>query len=409
MRTISLHHLCSKRLAAGIAASIRILACAAALCIPFSVAAQKKPAKAPATQSPKAASANTSAAAPTTLTPRHPKYAIAITQAEKMLGSMVIELLPEVAPKHVANFDSLVRTKFYNGTAFHRVVPGFMIQGGDPNSKSKPKETWGMGDPSQKTVPAEFGKLSHTRGMIAAARLGNDVNSATSQFFICHGDAKFLDGQYTIFGRVISGMDVVDSIAKVPCDMNSGGEKALPQEKVEMTITPKAQYVISVTHGGKTLGDITIETLPEVAPKHVAQIDSLVAEKTFDGTAFHRVIPGFMIQGGDLGSKPNGRPKNEWGQGLPGLKTLPAEFSKLSHKRGMVSMARLGNDVNSATTQFFICHGDPTFLDNQYTIWAQVVTGMEIVDKVAAVPCAQGSDGAVSSPVEKVEMQIRKK
>lgn len=369
--------------------------------------AQKKANKAaPATSKAAPAAAATTPAAPTV---RHPKYVVAVTQAGKPLGSLTIELLPEVAPKHTANFDSLVKAKFYDGTAFHRVVPGFMIQGGDPNSKSKPKETWGTGDPSQKTVPAEFSKLSHTRGMIAAARLGNDVNSATSQFFICHGDAKFLDGQYTIFGRVISGMDVVDSIAKVPCDMNSGGEKALPQEKVEMTITPKAQYVISVTHGGKPLGDITIEALPEVAPKHVAQIDSLVAEKAFDGTAFHRVIPGFMIQGGDLGSKPNARPKNEWGQGVPGLKTLPAEFSKLSHKRGMVSMARLGNDVNSATTQFFICHGDPTFLDNQYTIWAQVVTGMEIVDKIAAVPCAQGGDGAVSAPVDKVEMQIRKK
>jgi peptidyl-prolyl cis-trans isomerase B (cyclophilin B) len=285
-----------------------------------------------------------------------------------------------------------------------------MIQGGDPNSKTKPKETWGIGDPSQTMVPAEFSKTTHTRGIISAARMGNNINSATSQFFICHGDAKFLDGQYTAFGRVISGMDVVDSIAKVPCDVNAGGEKASPQEKVEMTIVPKSQYVISVTSGKKALGDIIIETLPELAPKHVANFDSLVAAKFYDSSAFHRVVPGFMIQGGDPSSKPSsGKTKNEWGGGVPGQATVPAEFSKTSHKRGMVSMARLGNDVNSATSQFFICHGDPTFLDGQYSIWAQVVMGMEVVDKITTLPCAAGSDGAVSAPVDKIEMHIKKR
>nr|BAL52513.1 cyclophilin type peptidyl-prolyl cis-trans isomerase [uncultured Bacteroidetes bacterium] len=159
-----------------------------------------------------------------------PQYKITVTQNGKTLGSMIIELFPDVAPKHVANFDSLVSIGFYNGTAFHRVIPGFMIQGGDPNSKTKPREQWGFGDPSQKRVPAEFSKIAHRRGIISAARTA-DPNSATSQFFICVADAPWLDGQYSVFGRVLQGMDVADRIAEVERDQRDN-----PIDKVEMTI-----------------------------------------------------------------------------------------------------------------------------------------------------------------------------
>jgi len=147
------------------------------------------------------------------------------------LGTIIIELFPDIAPKHVANFDSLVAIGFYNGTTFHRVVPNFVIQGGDPNSKSKPRELWGYGDPSQKRIPAEFSTISHRRGILSAAR-AEDPNSATSQFFICVADAPWLDGQYTVFGRVLEGMDVVDIIANLPRD-----ERDNPIDRVEMTIT----------------------------------------------------------------------------------------------------------------------------------------------------------------------------
>jgi|DewCreStandDraft_2_1066082.scaffolds.fasta_scaffold00531_22 peptidyl-prolyl cis-trans isomerase B (cyclophilin B) len=159
-----------------------------------------------------------------------PQYKITVTQNGKTLGSMIIELFPDVAPKHVANFDSLVSIGFYNGTAFHRVIPGFMIQGGDPNSKTKPREQWGFGDPSQKRIPAEFSKIAHRRGIISAARTA-DPNSATSQFFICVADAPWLDGQYSVFGRVLQGMDVADRIAEVERDQRDN-----PIDKVEMTI-----------------------------------------------------------------------------------------------------------------------------------------------------------------------------
>ena len=103
------------------------------------------------------------------------------------------------APFHVANFDSLVNVHFYDSTAFHRVIPGFMIQGGDPNSRSGPIATWGFGDPSQPTVNAEFSAARHLRGIVSAAR-DADKNSANSQFFICVADAACLKGEYSVYG-----------------------------------------------------------------------------------------------------------------------------------------------------------------------------------------------------------------
>ncbi|MER3329636.1 MAG: peptidylprolyl isomerase [Candidatus Kapaibacterium sp.] len=151
--------------------------------------------------------------------------------AGKSIGKIKVSLWPDLAPKTVANFDSIVRAGGYDGTAFHRVIPGFMIQGGDPNSKDKPKNTWGMGDPSQPKVQAEFSDVPHERGILSMAR-SQDPNSASSQFFICHGDATFLDNQYTVFGKVTDGMDVVDIIVNKPRDAKDN-----PNEKVEMFIS----------------------------------------------------------------------------------------------------------------------------------------------------------------------------
>jgi cyclophilin family peptidyl-prolyl cis-trans isomerase len=140
---------------------------------------------------------------------------------ETSYGKIVIELLGDDAPKHVANFKELVREQFYDGIKFHRIVGAptrqIAIQGGDPNTISGDPSTWGMGQPGQPTVPAEFSRtLKHVRGVVSAARKGNDVNSATSQFFICTAAQPGWDGQYTIFGRVTEGMSVVDSIARAP-------------------------------------------------------------------------------------------------------------------------------------------------------------------------------------------------
>ncbi len=136
---------------------------------------------------------------------------------ETSLGTITMELLPELAPEHVKNFVQLADSGFYNGTKFHRVIPGFMIQGGDPNSKTPDTSSWGMGDGPRK-LKAEFSapdKASHVRGMVSMAR-SQDPDSASCQFFIVQADSKFLDGKYSIFGKVLSGMEVVDAIANSP-------------------------------------------------------------------------------------------------------------------------------------------------------------------------------------------------
>lgn len=190
----------------------------------------------------KSSSSKPSSAKMTPTTSTRPQYVISVTSGGKALGSITIEIFNDLAPKHAANFDSLVAIKFYNGTAFHRIIPGFMIQGGDPNSRpssGKPKALWGTGEPGQRTVPAEFSQtLHHEPGIISAARTP-DPNSATSQFFICHGNATYLDGQYSIFGRVVSGMEVVDQIAHVQCEQGGDGQISSPIEKVEMMIVKK--------------------------------------------------------------------------------------------------------------------------------------------------------------------------
>jgi len=146
------------------------------------------------------------------------------------MGAIAIELFDDDAPKTVANFKKLARQGFYDGTGFHRIIKGFMIQGGDPKSKNPKATDLGTGDPGYK-IDAEFNSHKHVPGVISMAR-GEDPNSAGSQFFLMHGPAPFLDGKYTGFGRVYEGMDVLNDIANTPVTGNAmmGGEKSKPTE-----------------------------------------------------------------------------------------------------------------------------------------------------------------------------------
>ncbi|HEU5487484.1 MAG TPA: peptidylprolyl isomerase [Candidatus Nitrosotalea sp.] len=137
---------------------------------------------------------------------------------ETNFGNIVFELFPNIAPETVRNFTKLAKSNFYDGTLFHRVIPGFMIQGGDPNTKKSDKSKWGMGGPGY-TIKAEFSSRSHLRGIVSMAR-AMDPDSAGSQFFIVTTDSTFLDKQYTVFGQVLQGMDVADKIVKLPRDKN---------------------------------------------------------------------------------------------------------------------------------------------------------------------------------------------
>jgi len=133
-------------------------------------------------------------------------------------GEIDIRFFPDVAPNHVKNFIDLAEKGFYNGSKFHRVIPGFMIQGGDPNTIGGSPHTWGTGG-AEKNLRAEFNSVSHKRGIVSMAR-SNDPHSASSQFFIVVADSKFLDKQYTVFGQVTKGMDVADKIVGAKRDRN---------------------------------------------------------------------------------------------------------------------------------------------------------------------------------------------
>ena len=152
---------------------------------------------------------------------------------ETKFGNIVFKLLPDIAPETVRNFVKLAQTKFYDGTLFHRVIPGFMIQGGDSNTKSPDKSRWGIGGPGY-TIKAEFSSRSHLRGIVSMAR-ATDPDSAGSQFFIVTTDSTFLDRQYTVFGEVLEGMSVADKIVNLARDRND-----CPLEEVKMDkVTPE--------------------------------------------------------------------------------------------------------------------------------------------------------------------------
>lgn len=172
---------------------------------------------------------------------QRPQYRfLAVRNLVDTIGFIDVQMFPSIAPKHVRNFDSLVNIKLFDSTAFHRVIPGFVIQGGDPNSKTGPRNTWGQGQPNQQNIPAEFNPISHQRGIFSAAR-DNNINSANSQFFICVAAATHLDWNYTAYGKVIAGMNVVDNIVASPRDANDN-----PFLKIEMFVNRIADDTISI-------------------------------------------------------------------------------------------------------------------------------------------------------------------
>ena len=152
-----------------------------------------------------------------------------IAVIETKFGKIEIQFFKDKAPGHVKNFKDLAKKGFYDGTIFHRVIPGFMIQGGDPNTKSDDRSDHGMGGPGY-SIKAEFNDTPHKRGILSMAR-SQDPNSAGSQFYIVVKDSAFLDGKYTAFGKVLSGMTVADQIVNAPRD-----RKDNPNERIEMKV-----------------------------------------------------------------------------------------------------------------------------------------------------------------------------
>ena len=319
----------------------------------------------------------------------------ALAQAEALdavikteMGVIRFEFFPQKAPKHVVHFIELANSGFYNGSAFHRVVARGIIQGGDPllkNPQSK-RETWGSG--GLREVPDEFSDLKHVRGTVSTARIVGEANSGGAQFFICLSPQPRLDGQFSAFGQVIEGIDVVERISLSPADENHNALTPVTIISVELqpkklepfkdaTIEQLKREVLLTT----TFGEITLEMEPDLAPEHVRNFLKLVESGWYDHTAFHRVIPGFVIQGG-LGSTRQGglhHPADRW------VRPLKGEFSRANHVRGTVSMART-DDPNSATTSFFLVVGNAPHLDGKYTIFGKVIEGFEVLDNIQRAP-----------------------
>ena len=344
-------------------------------------------------------------------------------------GDIIIRLFEEVAPRTVQNFQSLVKRGFYDGLTFHRIMEGFMIQGGASTKEEVPSI---MGE---FTSNGFTNNLLHVRGVISMAR-SYIPDSASSQFFIMHKANTGLDQKYASFGYVVYGMDTVDGIATSRVTYNStSGELSQPvyttlinkvvfvqkndtpveqapaptMEELDFSeldigavtetadVTDLVKLTVSYTDkdGASQTGDVIVRLFEKVAPETVANFQNLVKNGSYNGTVFHRVVKNFMIQGGALSTS------------TPAIK---GEFSangftnNLSHVRGVISMARNAINLDSATSQFFIMHADRAQLNGDYASFGYVVYGMDTVDGIAntTVQASVTMNGEISAPVNPV-------
>jgi len=348
----------------------------------------------PARPNPKPAAAPKNQAPPAAPLPSFTQEELQGMQAvlETSRGQIVLEFYADLAPSHVKYFAGLVKTGFYDGTTFHRVILRGIIQGGDPLSKDPTKKSlYGTG--GLQKLKSEFNKQAHARGTVSAVLLPGDPNSAGSQFFICVSDQLQLDGQYTAWGHVVEGMEVVDKISESPA-----GPDQIAQERIEITKAylrpipppqpiPFADATAEVMKRHRvrlvtTLGNIEIELFPDKAPETVRNFLKLSKAGLFDDTVWHRIVTGFVVQGGDMATRTIPLTAE---QAAKFVKNLQPEFSDVKHEKGSVSMAH-GEALDSASTSFFICLAPQPTLDGKFTVFGKVVSGLEVVDKMGAVP-----------------------
>lgn len=310
---------------------------------------------------------------------------------ETSYGTIVLDLLADAAPNHVAHFITRAREGAYDGTTFHRVIAMGIIQGGDPISKDPTQQakygTGGLG-----VLRFEANSEKHTRGAVSAVLVPGRRDSAGSQFFICITDQAALDGQYTVFARVVEGIAIAQKISMVAADAAN-----VPSERIEIrkaTIRekpapePEPFLTTAVDELSRyravietSMGNITVEFFPDRAPTHVRAFLRMASAGVYDGTAIHRVARGFVVQGGFL---PTRREPLEPTQQAY-VRQLPPEFNPTPHDRGILSMAR-GNDPGSATSSFFIVLARTQALDNQYTVFGRVVDGLDALGRIEAAP-----------------------
>jgi cyclophilin family peptidyl-prolyl cis-trans isomerase len=316
-------------------------------------------------------------------------------------GPIVLDLLPEAAPNHVAYFIKLANDRAFDGTLFHRAIKHGIIQGGDPITRDPSKrELYGTG--GLKTLKAEPNAETQTRGAVSAVLVPGDRDSAGSQFFMNITDQPNIQGQYDVFARVVDGIEVAQAISESPVDA-----KGLVIDRIAITsvtirdrpVDPFANAAPSELAAHRatletTAGNIVVEFMADKAPEHVRQFLRLASAGVFDTTAFHRVAKGFVLQTGALSNR---RERiTEAQQRL--VHNLQPEFTDTRHVKGIVSMAR-GDDPASATTSFFIVLADAPALDGKYTVFGRVVEGLDVMDRIEAAP-VNGE-----APIDRIELK----
>jgi cyclophilin family peptidyl-prolyl cis-trans isomerase len=305
-------------------------------------------------------------------------------------GAIVLDLLGDAAPNHVAHFITRAREGAYNGTVFHRVIAMGIIQGGDPLSKD-PAQSAKYGSGGLNQLRFEPNAEKHTRGAVSAVLVPNNRDSGGNQFFIAVTDQPALDGQYTIFARVVEGINVAQKISIAPA------KNTVPDARIEIrsvTIREKPAPVpepfstdtveqLSAARAviETSMGNITLEFFPDRASGHVRQFLRLAASGVYNGTSFHRIVKGFVIQGGHMPTRRE--PLDEKQQAF--VRNLQPEFNATPHMRGIVSMARVGDDPASASSSFFIVLAPTPSLDGKYTVFGRVVSGMDVIENIEAV------------------------
>jgi cyclophilin family peptidyl-prolyl cis-trans isomerase len=302
-----------------------------------------------------------------------------------------MQLDASAAPNHVGYVLDQAEAGAYDGTVFHRAVAMGIVQGGDPLSKDPAKSAlYGTGGLNR--LEREPNDLKHGRGAVSAVLVPGKPDSAGAQFFICVTDQPGLDGQFTVFGQVVEGLEVVEQISQTPLDATGRLTtrvvitKASVRDTPPPTAAPFAETSVEELTAWRatittTLGDIVIGFAPEVAPGHVRNFLRLAHLGVYDGTGFHRVVPKFAIQAGDLSSRPAALTQVQ----RTAVGNVAGEFNTVKHDVGVVSMAR-GDDPDSASTSFFICTAPAPSLDGKYTAFGRVLSGMDVVTAIEQAP-----------------------
>lgn len=329
-----------------------------------------------------------------------PKQAV----LETSMGTIVMDLLAERAPNHVALFVKTAQSGGYDGTTFFRMIRYGVIQGGDPVTKdAAARAKYGSG--GLNLVKPEITDEKHTRGAVSAVEVPGKPDSGGTQFFICVSDQAALDGKYSVFARVVEGLLVAQKISETAVDAEGLAVDRIVVSKVTIRDKPaETPEPFSTEPVGDlaqfravldtSLGEITLSFTPDKAPMHVRNFLRLAQAGVYDGMSFHRVVKGFVIQSGHVPTRAAALAESQQRY----VKTMKAEFNDQIHEKGTLSMARL-EDPDSASASFFIVTARATALDGKYTVFGKVESGLDVVEKIEAV-AVNGE-----TPVDRVELK----